>query len=41
MFHTVAYVPGGQPIGALERVFSKAGSAIARRVPGRSRRAAA
>ncbi len=32
MYRTVAYVPGGQPIGALERVFAKAGSAIARLV---------
>jgi lipopolysaccharide export system permease protein len=28
MFRTVAYVPGGQPIGALERVFSKAAGAV-------------
>ena len=41
MFYTVAYVPGGQPIGALERGFSKLGSAIARRLPGRARRTAA
>lgn len=38
MFHTIAYVPGGQPIGALERFFSRIGSAIraqlARFVPG-------
>jgi lipopolysaccharide export system permease protein len=33
MFYTLAYVPGGQPIGALERVFGKAGRAIARRLP--------
>ncbi|WP_438728072.1 LPS export ABC transporter permease LptF [Parasphingorhabdus sp. DH2-15] len=26
MFYTVSYVPGGQPIGALERFFSKSGS---------------
>lgn len=28
MFYTIAYVPGGQPIGALERSFSKIGAAI-------------
>ncbi len=31
MYYTIAYVPGGQPIGALERVFAKAGKAVARR----------
>ena len=41
MFRTVAYVPGGQPIAALERAFSKAAGAIARRLPGRRREAAA
>ncbi|WBH16788.1 LPS export ABC transporter permease LptF [Sphingomonas radiodurans] len=35
MFYTLAYVPGGQPIGALERVAGKALSAITRRMPGR------
>ena len=40
MFYTVAYVPGGQPIGALERVFGKLGSAIRRRLPGARRREA-
>ena len=35
MYYTIAYVPGGQPIGALERVFSKAGKAVMRRLPGR------
>ncbi len=30
MFRTIAYVPGGQPIGALERVFAKAAGAVAR-----------
>ncbi len=25
MYHTIAFVPGGQPIGALERVFAKVG----------------
>ena len=28
MFHRTAYVPGGQPLGALERVFSKLGKQI-------------
>jgi len=37
MYRTVAYVPGGQPIGALERVFAKIISAIVRRLPGRMR----
>ena len=37
MYYTIAYVPGGQPIGALERVFSKAGKAIMRYLPGRRR----
>ncbi|HEX8484095.1 LPS export ABC transporter permease LptF [Sphingomonas sp.] len=35
MYYTIAYVPGGQPIGALERVFSKAGKAIMSRLPTR------
>lgn len=30
MFHTVAYVPGGQPIGALERVFAKLAAFLTR-----------
>nr|WP_179187236.1 LPS export ABC transporter permease LptF [Sphingomonas sp. TZW2008] len=40
MFYTLAYVPGGQPIGALERVAGKALKAITRRLPGRRRREA-
>ncbi|MGK6356409.1 LPS export ABC transporter permease LptF [Sphingomonas sp. DT-207] len=40
MYHTVANVPGGQPIGALERVFAKAWKAIVRYLPGRRRREA-
>lgn len=40
MFYTVAYVPGGQPIGALERVFSKAAGFVKRHLPGARRRAA-
>lgn len=31
MYYTIAYVPGGQPIGALERMFSKIGKAIGKR----------
>jgi len=38
MYHTIAYVPGGQPIGAFERVFSKALKAITKRLPGRRRK---
>ncbi len=30
MFRTIAFVPGGQPIGALERVFAKLGAWIGR-----------
>ncbi|MBW6523338.1 LPS export ABC transporter permease LptF [Sphingomonas sp. RHCKR47] len=41
MFYTVAYVPGGQPIGALERFFSKTWKLIVRYLPGRNRRGAA
>ena len=33
MYYQVAYVPGGQPIAALERGFSKLGKAIGRRLP--------
>jgi hypothetical protein len=35
MYYTIAYVPGGQPIGALERVFSKLSKAVRRWLPGR------
>jgi lipopolysaccharide export system permease protein len=38
MYHTIAYVPGGQPIGAFERVFAKALKAITKRLPGRRRK---
>ena len=37
MYYTIAYVPGGQPIGALEKSFAKLSSAIVRRLPGRRR----
>jgi lipopolysaccharide export system permease protein len=30
MYHMVAHVPGGQPIGALERVFAKIGATVRR-----------
>ncbi|UIJ47033.1 LPS export ABC transporter permease LptF [Sphingomonas cannabina] len=40
MYYTVAHVPGGQPIGVLERGFSKLTAAIVRRLPGRRRREA-
>ena len=35
MFYTIAFVPGGQPIGALERGFSKIAKAVRRSLPGR------
>ncbi|WP_375420871.1 LPS export ABC transporter permease LptF [uncultured Sphingomonas sp.] len=38
MYYTIAYVPGGQPIGALERTFSRIAKAITNRLPGRRRR---
>ena len=40
MYYTIAYVPGGQPIGALEKSFSKLAAAIGKRLPGRRRRLA-
>lgn len=39
MYYQTAYVPGGQPIAALERWVGKIGSAITRRLPGRRRMA--
>ncbi len=35
MYYVIAYIPGGQPIGGLERVSAKLVKAIARRLPGR------
>src|SRR3546814_915162 len=35
MYHTIAYVPGGQPIGGLERAFAKLAKAVTRWLPGR------
>jgi lipopolysaccharide export system permease protein len=32
MYYTLANVPGGQPIGGLERIFAKIAKAIARLV---------
>ncbi len=40
MYWTLAHKPGGQPIGALERVFSKTGKALGRLVRLRRRRTA-
>ena len=40
MYHTIAYVPGGQPIGALERWFAKIAKAIGRFMPFRRRKLA-
>ena len=40
MYYQLAYVPGGQPIGALERGFGKLGKAIGRYLPGARRRGA-
>ncbi|SFP34847.1 LPS export ABC transporter permease LptF [Sphingomonas rubra] len=37
MYYQIAHVPGGQPIGALERGFAKLAKAITRRLPGRRR----
>lgn len=39
MYYTLAYVPGGQPIGALEKAFAKLGKALGRYLPFRRRRA--
>jgi lipopolysaccharide export system permease protein len=35
MFYVIAYVPGGQPIGALERAFGKATKFVVAHLPGR------
>jgi len=35
MFYQIAYVPGGQPIGAIDRVAAKLGKAIGKLLPGR------
>ncbi|VXC80546.1 LptF/LptG family permease [Sphingomonas sp. AX6] len=40
MFYQIAFVPGGQPIGAIDRVFGKLGKAIGRLLPGRKRKSA-
>lgn len=41
MYYTIAYVPGGQPIGALEKFFAKAWKAIRRLLPGGKRKVSA
>ncbi|WP_200955614.1 LPS export ABC transporter permease LptF [Sphingomonas sp. Root241] len=38
MYRTVAYVPGGQPIGGLEKAFAQLWRAIRKRLPGRRRK---
>ena len=38
MYYTVAYVPGGQPIGGLEKAFAKAWSEVRKCLPGRRRK---
>ncbi len=35
MFYQIAYVPGGQPIGAIDRVAAKLGKAVGKLLPGR------
>jgi len=40
MYHTLAHRPGGQPIGALERVFARIGKSVSRLFRRRDRRAA-
>ena len=41
MYYIIAYVPGGQPIGALERGVARAVKAVTSRLPGRRRSVAA
>ncbi|MFN3435927.1 MAG: LptF/LptG family permease, partial [Sphingomonas sp.] len=41
MYYTIAFVPGGQPIGALEKFFAKAWKSVAKYLPGRRKRKAA
>jgi lipopolysaccharide export system permease protein len=41
MYYTLAFVPGGQPIGALEKFFAKAWKSVAKYLPGRRKRKAA
>jgi lipopolysaccharide export system permease protein len=35
MYHVIAHRPGGQPIGALEALFAKAGKAVRKVTPKR------
>ena len=37
MYRTISFVPGGQPIGALERAAAKAWKGVSRFLPGRRR----
>ena len=39
MYYQIAYVPGGQPIGALEKVSDKVVKTILRLLPGRRKKA--
>ncbi len=38
MYYTIAYIPGGQPISAVERAFSNLAKVVTSRLPGRRRR---
>ncbi|HWU94162.1 MAG TPA: LPS export ABC transporter permease LptF [Sphingomonas sp.] len=38
MYYQIAYVPGGQPIGGLEKIFSKITKFVLRYLPGRRRK---
>jgi lipopolysaccharide export system permease protein len=40
MYYTITYVPGGQPIGALERWFAKMAKAVGRLMPFKRRKLA-
>lgn len=39
MYYQVAYVPGGQPLAQVEKMFDKAVKAVTRRLPGRRKKA--
>ena len=41
LYYQLAHVPGGQPIGGLEKVFAKLGKALGKLLPGRRREASA
>ena len=40
MYYQIAHVPGGQPIGAIDRMFGKIAKSILRLLPGRRKKAA-